>query len=136
MALYLGDNKIAGNTTTVVEPENYSKTEKRIGTWVDGRPLYQKCFTFTSTAQISTGLTTIQDIIDINMVVKSSAAQGKGWRSIPWLYPAASTDWDAGVWISEDGKVNFQLGNSIKDIARGSLIIKYTKSTDEAGAIQ
>lgn len=116
--------------------ENYSTTEKRIGKWVDGRPIYQKSLTFTSTSSaLITGLTSIQDVIDINVVVKASASMGNGWRKIPWLYPASSTDWDAGVWLGEDGKLNLQFGNSIKNITRGIVIIKYTKSTDEVGVI-
>jgi hypothetical protein len=57
-----------------IQPDSYSTEEKLIGTWIDGKPLYQK--TYTCNVEVPSGTwynTNIQMPSNIKQVVKSSA---------------------------------------------------------------
>lgn len=44
MAMYLGNDQVAGLS---IINTNYSTNEKVIGTWIDGKPIYQKVVSVT-----------------------------------------------------------------------------------------
>ena len=50
---------------------NYSTTEQVVGTWVDGKPLYQK--TFSGSYQLSNSWTNTGEVIQNGIIVKSEA---------------------------------------------------------------
>lgn len=73
----------AANSFNYGDPNEYSTTEKIVGSWIDGKPLYQKTITYTmptiSTdgtrtvgAYTSTG-TTIKTVVDIQAIAYNSS---------------------------------------------------------------
>lgn len=54
-------------SNTSPEAMNFSTDEKVIGTWIDGKPLYQKTFTNLTTISAGTLLTLSSDIIIVNV---------------------------------------------------------------------
>ena len=111
--------------------EYYSTTEKVIGRWTDGKPLYQKSFTF-SNVTISSTQTNIGDISEIpieNGWVESVFANevddyfyGLGFISV-WLR-VDPTDHNFGIKYTFSGQTTV-----VKSLV---VTIRYTKSTDSA----
>ena len=100
---------------------NYSTTEQVIGTWIDGKPVYEITYEFTtaltinSTSYIHSGITPVNiksligmpDIIDVH------------GQSAPIM---------AGLY--SDGEIALALLNATYSIDLKYLIIRYTKTTD------
>ena len=59
-------DKITAEYSDVTPSGDYSTTEQRIGTWVDGKPLYRKVGTIVFT-EITTGTYTTGSLIDSNL---------------------------------------------------------------------
>lgn len=51
-------------------PNNYSTTEREIGTWIDGKKLYQKTFTYNFIQGSGLQLLTISTLTDVDKVVE------------------------------------------------------------------
>ena len=123
------------DSTSPVEyasPNDYSTSEKIVGTWVDGKPIYQKTITGTATlpampSYSSIGTTSelissdIGDIIDVLITGKGTGAAYQGYQS-PASYVA---------YVNVGGNINVGQG-----IASGTteiayrITVQYTKSTD------
>lgn len=109
----------------------YSTSEQRIGTWIDGKPLYRKCFKNTGNlTTIQTGISNIDDVIRLTIMVKSS--DNVFWRTIPWCYNANSYDssYTGGTYIRSNGNIGFQAGTGLTNASKYIAIIEYTKTTD------
>lgn len=119
--------------------EVYSTEETRIGTWIDGKPLYRKTFSFhqTRTTDYTTLYTTIGVINDADIL----HMYGHIWsRSNNYKYPIPSSDIVKSS--TENYSYSFQALNSAasggifisSNIWRGEfdgyLTVEYTKSTD------
>lgn len=63
----IGIRRITGIKYTV--PETYSTNEQIVGTWIDGRPLYQKTITATTTSSLNTWQTFPHNISNVDSVV-------------------------------------------------------------------
>lgn len=130
MALYLGDKKIAGNYKINQDDliDIYSTAEiKTNKLWVDGKIVYRKSFTFTSTAIISTGITNIDNLVKFECLIKASNTKDGSWRSLPWLF-GNTASWMGGVFLRPDGEIRFQLGADLNEIEKGVIILEYTKN--------
>lgn len=113
--------------------ETYSTTEQRIGTWIDGKPLYRKVLTkdlsSSTTATVGT-LTNIDNIIitgHSQLIIKTTATNYIG----PANSYESSSNWSK-VFLSKNNSTNgvniTWLGNS----TTGTIIVvcEYTKTTD------
>ena len=114
---------------------NYSTTEQRIGTWIDGKPLYQitvDCGTLPNTTykNIQTNVSNVKDIINIKGTCYSSSGF---WRSIPKIQDD-STNYTVVPQISFDNnKMIVQLlgrGGDNTSFISSYVTIQYTKTTD------
>lgn len=132
------DEKLEG----VTAQEVYSTEEQRIGTWIDGKPLYQK--TILGTTNTSHGGTIPTLEFDYTIQVQSyecrmtysslyaffmdSASGGNDWWVTSSIYPPNSpTGHVPGLYIQWGSAVN-NYANPLTYL----LTIKYTKTTDTA----
>lgn len=110
---------------------DYSTTEQIIGTWF-GKPLYRKSFQKTGNlANISTGITDLDEVIDLKVNVKSSS--GNQWRTVPWIYNAGTYDstFAGGAYVNSTGStIGFQAGSNLSATSKYNATILYTKTTN------
>ena len=108
--------ELIGNSNT------YSTTEKRIGTWIDGKPIYRKSgvYTLTSFNPVITRIADAQVIIRFN-----------GYLMRTDTISNITNFWGSGsdygnAWIDSDKSVHFASSY------QGTLYytIEYTKTTD------
>ena len=67
---------------------HYSTSETVIGTWVDGKPLYEKCFTYSSASFSNQQMTLTNDLSNVDYVVNygGCAKEPGDNRNIPLPY--------------------------------------------------
>lgn len=117
--------------------EVYSTTEQRVGTWIDGKPLYRKCYQLTNlpTANNYTDTTTDFTMNDI-FPVKLETTFKADWGAYFSCYSGSSN-----TYISSSLAVNDVQTNPIQIRIRSSIdihtyigyaILTYTKTTDSA----
>lgn len=118
-----------GYTANYVNGLNtFSTTEKRIGTWTDGKPIYRKVMTGT---KISSTDLTFPAIINIETVVRLEGylKANTGGSVYPLTY-YGSTEIYANIEVTSAGVVTVHsatTGYSNGDI---TVIVEYTKTTD------
>lgn len=115
-------------TTQGTLAQHYSTTERLIGTWVDGKPLYQKTIhigALTPTDNIvAHGIGNIERVIDI----KGYSDQGGRWFPLPYVQTQNLIGYQEKVYV--DGTnvyVNLLNDDYISDCY---VTIQYTKTTD------
>ena len=120
------DDETTG-TDDKFQPVIYSLEEREIGVWTDGKPLYQKTLTFTTSS--SSGWTDVQhrisnidEIIDIQGVLDGYTAGTNAGGGI--AFAGNST------YISAFNNVSTLYNKSVK------VTVQYTKTTDTAGSGQ
>ena len=134
-------NSLASKSGTV----NYSTDEQTIGTWIDGKPLYQKTIV-TSLPNTSTdgsavtngisyesiGLNNIDTIwLDESASFKTS---GSMHSEEAWSYNVghySSSNWGSMVWCSNDAKIYVRNTRKDQNGIKVILTLKYTKTTDQ-----
>lgn len=116
------------DTTSPVEyasPNDYSTSEKIVGTWVDGKPIYQKVYSIYMTSDTYTApfLPEVDDIISINFMSRDSR------NSYSHPYYSGTNDYSR-VYV-ENGNLLVKLGSAYPTKpATVNIIIQYTKTTD------
>lgn len=111
----------------------YTTTDQKIGTWIDGKPIYRKVITQNNTNGINNALTSPDNVIRLDCLVRNTS--DNGWRSLPWLWVQnnsyGSAGWAGGIYYTaNDNAIYFQLGTNIATVDRVIIIIEYTKTTD------
>lgn len=110
----------------------HSTTEKVVGCWVDGRPVYQKTISFgalpnTTTKSVAHGVSNIGNVID-----------SFGWASINGTYydiphVDANTTNDVQVSVSTTN-INITTASDLSSATTAYVTIRYTKTTDAANS--
>lgn len=112
----------------------YSTTEKRIGTWIDGKPLYRKVIDFgylpnNSTKAVNHNITNIQRCTNIKVIAQVGAnqsASGFEVLSIENAGQQANTGFNCYI-----NATNINIAtNSNRTSHYAYVIIEYTKITD------
>ena len=108
-------------------PVNYSTTEKVVGTWIDGKPLYEITVDFGALPNAS-AKTVNHGVTNIDKIVYGIAG---AWGSntyvpIPMVSMASSTD--ATYWITAT-LINITT-ESDRSALNGYVTFRYTKTTD------
>ena len=110
---------------------NYSTEEKLIGTWIDGKPLYQKVYKTTApnAANVNTAVQSIADIPFDTIFIAGGFLDNGGYA-----YPLSVVIKDLGdsssVWVRKEEKtlaMTVSSGRVNKDVY---IIVQYTKTTD------
>ena len=111
-----------------------AEKEQVVGTWIDGKPIYRKVFTFTSTTSFATNINNIDNLIKMDCNIRYTG--GASWRNLPWLYDVGNTSYIDGTWAggfyfdNASTQIRFQMGSNLATIDKGILIMEYTKTTD------
>lgn len=130
------DVKIKGKK--VIPDDSYSTDEKVIGTWTDGKPLYQKSFFYDSV--YTEGWNDMNDISSLNIDSLASldanahvTLGGGGWFKAPFIYrdnPALGFDVKLTGPDGTNQKSILQIYKKGTAVDTISVTIKYTKTTD------
>lgn len=118
-------------TTQGTLAQHYSTTERLIGTWVDGKPIYETTFSFTIGSVHSTVYQT--GIANIDRIVNQ---QGQIDRGDGWFLSLNYSRWDTnsndliGVMMNKDGRANIFVNDSFYYGLTVYMTIQYTKTTD------
>jgi len=122
---------IDGTTTDVYAPSgggsslNYSTTEQVVGTWIDGRPVYQITATKTSFSVANNAEVNIADLTALNIddlvSLETSAKEGTN------LYEFSRTN---GIVQIKNGVLTFRSVGSSWSFTWFYANIRYTKTTD------
>lgn len=107
---------------------NYSTTEQVIGTWIDGKPLYQK--TIATGSLPASGTTTVAlNISDIDNIIRYEgfASDGTNFVNLPLvsITPSAIIDLYCD-------RTNMHIYASNRSAYSGYVTIQYTKTTDNS----
>ena len=117
-----------------INENQYSTEEQLVGTWIDGKPLYQKTVEFTTPSKASTQeysylpgipFSSIDKIISVD----GWCARNDGWR-VPYLFTIGDNVYFAFDWHKSNQKIYFYV-LAIKTANQpATLTFRYTKTTD------
>lgn len=133
-------NTIPSGYEEIDNPFNYSTDEIRIGTWTDGKPLYQKVIYYNVTSTIGQAATFSDILIPHNISNMETC-----WENISGLCTADKTQ--ARILPTIGGSTNVTYGTFVLTVDRTNIllriindtwstsnffyfILKYTKTTD------
>jgi hypothetical protein len=126
-------------SNTQTQPSvNYSTEEQVVGTWIDGKPLYQKTFEITNTISTTTpsDFTNIEHGIDNIDVVTNimGAARRRDDDNSMW-YPIGMADTDQTAYtiaVRMNSKyISYYIRRySVGEIKKLFVTAQYTKTTD------
>lgn len=121
-----------GNTSN-----NYSTTEQVVGTWIDGKPLYQKTIIVTSITPSSSGLYSIESgLSDINEVFFVADGSNLHQASVSDVrYPVPYVHYDTanliGVFFNmSTNTIEVRASANQRVALSGYITVRYTKTTD------
>ena len=124
----------AANSFKYGTETDYSTDEKIVGTWIDGKPLYQK--TFTGIKTISTSESTLEvsldntcDIIDWKGVVSPNVSNKRLYK-FGYLNTAATISGGSIVSVFPENNVFYVRATTSFTDATYWLTVQYTKTTD------
>ena len=120
------NNRIISATNTI--SLNYSTSEQAIGTWLDGKTLFQR--TYTGTTSASLGNTTIGNYTSTYKVKKIEAFISTSTALVPVAYcitSSTATDGAIRTW-ADGGTVGFTIKDNNFVSKSGWITIQYTKS--------
>lgn len=112
--------------------EAYSTEEVKIGTWIDGKPLYKKVLKINN-IRIDNSTIIITNILNMDTLINAEGLFINGSNGIYSPYPIYSGTNFLQMYISQDGtKIGFTGNDSWSaNINRTHLfILEYTKTTD------
>ena len=130
---------IATHNMFMNEGSNFSTDEQIVGTWVDGKPIYQKTFSTITLVKNITNLTQIGSDLgaNINLIIDSyvCAIGTNGWQSsggAPWTYATVSTSEKVRVevWRSDSNALQVYGFNNDNIDYTLYVTVLYTKTTD------
>lgn len=113
--------------------EVYSTDEQRIGTWIDGKPLYRKTIKFTD--NITKEISIEHKINNFGRLINSSGniTFYNSEHALPVIYPSDMAKYGVGIYSSNATKVVVEVGTQIISEGNPSNLIvtlEYTKTTD------
>ena len=132
-------NEIGYNTTTVADAldgmykinsfqTDYSTEEKVVGKWMNGKPIYQKSFSFTLSSGATIDVTNLNIDELVNITGKATHTNG---NQITIPYAAATNDYVQLYLASNHNYINCALSGSWNSNIPSYVTIQYTKTTDQ-----
>ena len=124
--------KTTDSATSMGDETDYSTTEKIIGTWIDGKPLYQKtmdCGTMPSSAttkDFSHGISNIDYIVSINGFYRIPTDSNK--FSLPLSYVSGESVQFMQAWANKS-VIRLFAGQN-RSTYHAYVTLQYTKTTD------
>lgn len=106
---------------------DYSTTEKIVGTWIDGKPIYQKTFNIgngnNSTKYITHGISNLGRVINIT----ANAMNNDGTNR--WILPYSTNEMGVNIYVTAT-QIALQCTNYNGSDANFITTVQYTKTTD------
>ena len=142
VAYAITDDAGSGGGSGGTSEEVYSTEETRIGTWIDGKPLYQRTWSANSaaTGQVwtETGVVieNLDELVDYSVMGKTNTSNVLA--KLPFFENVGSYA-AVNYWTGTDGKTGFctfcyhQSGNYFYNMPL-HITARYTKTTDTGGA--
>ena len=121
--VYLDSSGIVHNRVKLKDILTYSTTETKIGTWIDGKPIYRQVYTGTGKAR-TFSINNLGQIITMRGLIKSIWGQ---WWNIP-NYHNETAYWTS-LYSSGNG-VTLETGGNYNANSPHIVILEYTKTTD------
>lgn len=118
---------------TDVDDWNYSTTEQKTGgTWIDGKPIYKKTFSFTTNGSsastaVQHGISNLDVIVDYNGMLKQSSTQR---QPIPRVVADNNSGYNIGVGDISNTQFTLLVGTSVAKGVQAYVTLWYTKTTD------
>lgn len=110
--------------------ETYSTSETRVGTWIDGKPIYRKVFNTGGVNGGETARLGTIDNLDTVISVKGFSYYNTLWTPIPRTHPSNNI-YQNNVYIDTNDSNSVKVGcGSSALITKGHVIVDYTKITD------
>lgn len=133
--LYTKTTDSAGSgvwTPSGVPSVHYSTSEQVVGTWIDGKPVYQKTVDFgtfpanNGSKLVPHGISDIERLVNANFVCQSSTQ----FRTLPNV--ARSTASNQTLWYMTATEVGVLTGSNadVGSTYYGYITLQYTKTTD------
>lgn len=144
--VYIGNEADAPATAKIVideeetgwedEGEIYSTTERRIGTWIDGKPLYRKVVNVGQLQSTAGGkfIDFNYDITICKCVKLYGYARSNSGQTIPLPYSDCNNV-SSSIMLSlqDDGKIRIFVGIDRSMYTECCVTLEYTKTTDTEG---
>ena len=141
---------INGNEVTPVVPygsssnsgHNYSTEEKKIGTWIDGKPIYEKTLIFenlndwTYVSADKVFEYALSNVVnDIDKTLFAHCHEDTNNSIYPIMFFVNSTPYNKAFFV-EGGKLSITINSGVSYdtfVTRSfSIVVQYTKTTDSA----
>lgn len=126
------DDDMTTISTNLTNATTYSTDEKRIGTWVNSKPIYRKVIVLES-GTIHAGyygynhnISNLDKVLNIYGMCYSSTQQ----QPIQRVVPDEIAKWGIGLGDITKSKFALHFGNSYQNINLVYIVIEYTKTTD------
>jgi len=112
----------------------YSTDEKVIGRWVDGKPLYQKSYVYTSFDMNSDKPLGLTNCTVINFDGLFVGTVHKYIYPFNYQHPEYQNQYATATSISDEGKISVRTTSALRALDTYDMVltVKYTKTTDSA----
>ena len=117
---------------TDVDGESYSTTEQKTGgTWIDGKPIYKKTFSFTTNGSntntaVQHGISNLDVIIDYSGMLKQSSTQR---QPIPRVVADNNSGYNIGIGDISNTQFTLLVGTSVAKGVQAYVTLWYTKTS-------
>lgn len=119
---------IRQNGVSIFDKNNYSTSEKKIGKWIDGKPIYRKTISQTSTNEVAIYINlsdlNADTIVNVTGWVKSKWGQ---WWRLNNYYAYETNYWISTFYISTQLTIDMGSNFSFPEYV---ITLEYTKTTD------
>lgn len=105
--------------------EVYSTDEVRIGTWIDGKPIYRRVLEANLSVNSSSSYKNLCVIKNLGRLIR---AYGYG-KSSDGIYINCNSDATALAYLSNE-TVRLYVSSSTRFVSDGYIVLEYTKTTD------
>lgn len=120
--------KSTDSAISITDGNEYSTDEQVVGHWIDGKPVYQKTFTGTTSATTSSDsvagtIVNFDTLVNSNGTVFLAGAWGVNQHSLPY-------DNVIEYYIDTSNQVIIHKQNEIANTKQYMITVQYTKTTD------
>jgi len=122
---------ITQNERALIINDNYSTTETKIGTWIDGKPLYRKVVNFgtlpnSTTKTVAHSISNIDSIAFVKGMAKATST-GNCWP-LPFLFEGSQSSYNIRTFVNNTN-IEMWCDNDRSNYT-AYITIEYTKTTD------
>lgn len=115
-----------GGSGTITALDNYSTEEQVVGTWIDGKPLYQKTIITNSPSTSATIFLTMDSNVDIQLI-ECKLNENESYRFNVPFYVTSQTF--ASIYIMDRYKLEWVSSEQYYN-KECIVTVRYTKTTD------